>query len=52
MEAPAEKRFGVEVLMTIIMIFDSDSTGKFDDMVSALICRGSYMYAERSWILI
>lgn len=43
-----KERLGIEARTAITMNFDSNGIGKYDEMVSALVSRGSYMYAPNN----
>lgn len=48
---PIDERLGVETLVKVIMYFDNDDIDEYDEMVCALIGRGSYAYALKKLCL-
>lgn len=49
--APIKEKLGIEALVPIIVNFDSDGIFQYNDLMSALIGRGSYMYAPKTFDL-
>lgn len=47
MDVPIKERLGVNALTVVIMNFNSDGIDKYDEIVSALITRGSYTDAPK-----
>lgn len=45
---PNKHRLGVEMLVAVIMNFDSDCIEKYDEIVGALFGRYSYTYALKN----
>lgn len=42
---PIEERLGVEEVVSMIMYFNSDGIEEYNEMVSVLVDKGSYIYA-------
>lgn len=43
-----EDRLGMKALVAIIMNFKGDKLDEYDDILSALTCLGSYIFAPKS----